>query len=263
VGGEEEAFNYLLDWLALKIQQPGRRAEVALVFISNQGSGKNTLWDYVGETLLGGKYYYLTCESSRLFSRFSEGLKNKLLIVFNEASAKATVEHSKTLKSRITDATIDYESKGVQPVTLRNCANWVFLSNKIFVVLIEGGDRRYALFWSRNDHCNDRETYFAPLREAMKDQVVNKMVYNLLKRRDVSTFDPVKSRPTTQAYLDAKQQSMPAIDRFVLDYLEMNNLLEKENVTGDDGQPLKDGNGNLIRRYYQKVRVPAHTLYAP
>ena len=55
VGGEEEAFNYLLDWLALKIQQPGRRAEVALVFISNQGSGKNTLWDYVGETLLGEK----------------------------------------------------------------------------------------------------------------------------------------------------------------------------------------------------------------
>lgn len=261
VGGEEVAVKYLLDWVALKIQQPGRRADVGLVFISDQGSGKNTLWDYIGETLLGQQYYYLSCESSRLFSRFSEGLRNKLLIVFNEVSAKQTVEHSETLKSRITDATVDYECKGVQPVTLRNCANWVFLSNKQYVVKVEATDRRYAFFHSVNDHCNDRENYFIPLLKAMKDPVVNKMLYNILMERDVTKFDPVGDRPLTQAYRDAKQQSMPAIDRFVLDYLHENHLLEMEDVIGEDGQPLRDEEGNVLRRYFKKVNVASGTLH--
>jgi hypothetical protein len=164
-----------------------------------------------------------------LFGKFAEGLKNRLLVVYDEADSGRAINYNATIKTAITNATIVYECKGIQAISLQNCANYVFLTNDIETVKIESSDRRFVVMEACADHAND-PTYFEPLFAAMDDAHAVQMLYQYLLKRDIGSFDPVRDRPMTEAYRNAKAQSMPLAARFVLDYLDN---LESRDVLKD------------------------------
>ena len=45
-GGDDRRFQYILHWLGLTVQNPARRAEVALVFRGEKGCGKGSHRQY-------------------------------------------------------------------------------------------------------------------------------------------------------------------------------------------------------------------------
>lgn len=218
VGGSENANRYMLNWLALRVQKPAELPRVAIIMRSDQGSGKNLFWDFFGKQVLGKKYYYCTEDVQKVVGRFAVGLKNKLIVVMDEASGKDTFTYSETIKALITSEDIQYEQKGVDSITLSNHAGFVLPSNKTVCAKLEYSDRRFVLFDSLNDKLND-VTYFEPLIKAVKSDAVAKSFYNHLMEIDISTFDPINDRPVTPAYRQLQEVSIPIEAKFLNDYI--------------------------------------------
>jgi hypothetical protein len=82
----------VLKWLASKVQKPSIIPNVSLLFQSDQGTGKDTFFDWFGNNILGSQYYLNEDKAELLFGRFNSLIENRLLIVVNETSAKDTIQ---------------------------------------------------------------------------------------------------------------------------------------------------------------------------
>ena len=67
------------------VQKPGEKPKVALVFISEQGIGKNIYWERLIKNLLGKSYYFQTAKQEKILGRFNSVIKDKLVIILDEA----------------------------------------------------------------------------------------------------------------------------------------------------------------------------------
>jgi len=58
-GNDPKVVNYVLKWIANRVQKPYEITKVALLFKSLQGAGKNLFWDWVGKSIIGQKYFLI------------------------------------------------------------------------------------------------------------------------------------------------------------------------------------------------------------
>ena len=237
-GCDDNSCTYVLNWIAQLIQRPGEKPQVALVIRSDQGSGKNILWNFIGNCLLGDRHFYCTEKADNLMGKFAMGTKDSILVVLDEASGKENKAFSEVMKARITETKQVFESKGKDKVVINDCTSWVVLSNKQFVVNVESSDRRHSIHEASNRHIND-PAYFVPLVDAMEDPIVAMLVYDFFKNLDITGFNP-RNRPVTEAYYQAKTQSRPLVSKFIHDYLQRHNFLVQEKFTNSLGQEVED-----------------------
>ena len=215
-GGGDREYDYIMKWLAHRVQLSGDIPRVAPLFQSDQGSGKSLFFQYFGTKVLGDKYYFTTENIAHLIGKFANGLLNKLLVVLEEANGKDCFSNSESMKNMITEPVFNYEQKGVDTVKVRKCAGFVLPTNNLVVVKLEPSDRRYVIFSVLNDRCND-QTYFKPLLQAMGDDRVTRAFYDHLMSIDLSTFDIVNERPLNTLYRSVQEVSTPAEARFLRD----------------------------------------------
>lgn len=215
-GEDETNTDYMLDLLAHRVQYPGILPQVAVVMRSPQGSGKNIFFDWMGNYILGKKYYVCSANPESFLGRFNCGLKNKLLCVMNEVSGGDTFGKGGRLKEFITENTIDYEAKGVNKIEIRNCALLMFFTNHEQPLEIEHTDRRFVVFdCSKTTITLKKEGYFTDLVKDMKDETVQKAFYDYLMKRDIErNHDFQGKKPQTKAYLHMKEWSIPPIIKF-------------------------------------------------
>ena len=227
-GEDETNTDYMLDLLAHRVQYPGILPQVGVVMRSPQGSGKNIFFDWMGNYILGKKYYVCSANPESFLGRFNCGLKNKLLCVMNEVSGGDTFGKGGRLKEFITEGSIDYEAKGVNKIEIRNCALLMFFTNHEQPLEIEHTDRRFVVFdCSKTTITLKKEGYFTDLVKDMKDETVQKAFYDYLMERDIEKFHDFQGkRPQTKAYLHMKEWSVPPIIRFCKWY--STNSLEKD-----------------------------------
>lgn len=76
--------------------------------------------EFFGKEVLGKQYYTVTDKISDLLGHFAEGLRNKLCIVFNEASGKDTFMNDIKIETRISDEALRYEKKFCDQTTITN-----------------------------------------------------------------------------------------------------------------------------------------------
>jgi phage/plasmid-associated DNA primase len=99
----EEVFDFVQKWLACLLQKPGYKNNVALLFNSKQGAGKDAFYTML-ERLIGSKYCGNTSRPERdIFGDFNSFLHNKVLVVMNEFSGKVGFKYSDQLKDLITN----------------------------------------------------------------------------------------------------------------------------------------------------------------
>lgn len=154
VGDDLEAYEYVLDWLALPLQHVRLKGEhfkmfTALVFAGEQGSGKGTL-AAVMEALYGPAQF-VELGQDTLDGRFNGMLAHKLFVVANEvmSSTNRSGETANKIKPWITDHTIHVEEKYQGRHAVKNTFNIVFASNDERPVLLEKSDRRFSVFTSK------------------------------------------------------------------------------------------------------------------
>lgn len=177
---------YVLCWLAWKVQNPGGVPDTILILTGSKGTGKNSLFDPV--LILFGRHGMLADDPELIAGRFTWHLMDKCFAVLDEAVFIGDPRQQDRIKSRTTAKVMLYEQKGMDPVQGVNCCAYVMLTNHIHVwqttaderraVIVEVGDalRGNLKFW---------DDYHAWVQHDGPAALLH-----YLQRLDVSDFNP-------------------------------------------------------------------------
>ena len=236
-GEEERATEYVLNYLAHLVQFPGTLPRVALVFVSSQGVGKNIFFENFAKSVLGTDLYLQTDNMEKLIGKFNMN-HNKLLLIMDEVQGKDSFANSEAIKNMITAEDLQWERKGCDPVTIRNCGRSIMFRNGLTPVKIETSDRRFQLMQCSEKVRNNTE-YFKKLNSFLKDDTNARAIYDMLMKRDLSSWDSTNDRVITKAYKDIQSMTIPPMALFLESkLLEYENLASFNSVGGQDVQDL-------------------------
>lgn len=215
-GKSDEGLEYLLNWLADMVQNPGRIPGVAIVLKSVPGVGKDLFFQKFADILLGRNYYLNTSNIDDLIGTFPLH-EEKMLITLNEASGKDTFMGSDKLKDLITAERIKVNKKNVKQYHINSCSRFMFFSNNDAPVKVDVGDRRFVVFECDGEKANNHE-YFTALVSCITNRENMRAFYQFLMERDISKWVAVRDRPTTEVYKELQSINISAVDRF-MEYL--------------------------------------------
>jgi hypothetical protein len=206
-GGDIDQFHYVIRWMALSVQKPWIKPEVALVLRSDEGAGKNIIVSILLKIF--GKHAFITSQKEQVAGKFNGHLFDKILVVFNEAFFAGDPAAVAAAKALVTDDEIGYESKGKAAFTALNYAHVIILSNHDWVVPA-GSDARRWMVLDISEARKGDHTYFESLAAEIENGGVEAFLYALL-RVDLSSFNP-RRLPTSKALAMQRALTMERAD---------------------------------------------------
>ena len=219
---------WVLRYFADIIQNPDIRPDIAIIFKSGSGYGKDLLIDFISE-LLGDGYLHRTVKLDDVFGQFNGECKNKLIIQFNEMSAKDGFANKESIKNFITQKFTNINEKNRLPYKQSNFVRVIICTNNNSVVDIPADDRRFVVFQS--DPKKPKPSYF---NDEIRPYLTNKdalfTLYKYLNELDLGGVRLAQdgNRPITSAYKDLQEDCTSPF------HVYLNNcLLDYENeLTG-------------------------------
>ena len=218
----ELVYQYVLNWIAFVVQNPGVKTGIAMVLKGLQGIGKNRFTDTICEIMKGYSAKNIT-DINELTGQFNSIVEGKMMIVLNELKncGDDRLANFNALKSIITDIMIRINEKNQPRRDAENVANFIFCTNNSFPVKIDSGDRRYVVLDCNGKHKGDFD-YFKTLCDGFDDEFYDNLLTFFIKR-DISTFE-VRDIPMTEAKQDLIDASKSPIDQWICD--NYNNLCD-------------------------------------
>jgi hypothetical protein len=245
--GDEEIYEYLLNWLAHIIQKPEEKTQICVVLKSIEGVGKTMLLKMIGK-IMGDGYYDTIYEMEKALGRFNKCLEKKLLVNFNETHWGGNKKMGGTFKGLITDDTMNIESKGVDGYTTDNLLNCVITTNEDWVVQVSANDRRFFLI-----ECKD-QTLKKDGIEKIKNTPLQDLA-NFFYNRDISEFNPRKIK-VTEMKQEQIVMNFDSVENFFYNILEGDiEIFSLRTETGefDPEQPITIYKENLYDLYMEKT----------
>lgn len=212
--GNEEHYVYLLKWLAVMFQRPGELPRVAVVLRGRQGAGKSTLADIIGALIAA--HYVTVVATEQLVGKFNGHTEGAVFLFADEAVFPGDKRSEGVLKTLITDTKRNIERKGIDIVSVRNCAHVMFATNHDWAVAADRDDRRLFVLDVSDAHADDRP-YFARLRAAMDERGKAALLHFLLNYPADDFFE--LKPPKTLGLLEQKLRSLGPREKFWLDCL--------------------------------------------
>ena len=210
VDGDIDVREWILDWIAYPLQNPGAKMPTSVIMHGDEGSGKNLFWEIV--QAIYGEYGSVVGQD-QLESKFNDYLSKKLFIIGDEVLSRQEMRHLKgKLKAMISGKTLQIETKMMPVRPEANHVNLVFLSNELQPNALDASDRRHLVVWTPVK--KDRPYYQAVVECA--DKGGREAFYFELKRRDLTKFDPYAPPPMTAAKTDLIDLGRPNPERFYL-----------------------------------------------
>ena len=212
----EDIYNYLLNWISYIIQNPGKKAETAIVLKGLQGIGKNTFTDVICE-LLSGYSENNVNQIGELTGNFNSVIESKMLLVLNELKnvGEDRLANFDTLKSIITDKTIRINEKNQPRRTSENVSNLIFVTNNSYPVKIESGDRRYVVLACNGKYKNNNDFWTNMYNSFTPEFYSHLLTYFI--NRDITEFNP-RIIPLTEAKQDLIEASRSPVELFICDH---------------------------------------------
>lgn len=231
-----DSVNYLLNWFAHKVQYPGKKTMVALIFFTvPQGVGKTMVSEDILKSFLLDKADDFVASHTKLepiVGKFSVA-GGKLLNVLNEANLADTAKGADELKSFITDKTFFREEKGIQGEMMANISELIATTNNANAFKVSEHDRRFQIFEPDTSVANDK-VFFDPIVKALNNVAVMRKFFQFLKERDISTFAPSQDRVVTKIYKNMMGASLHNIQEFFMDFCEQDFATEHEEMRFDE-----------------------------
>lgn len=201
---------YVMGWLALSIQKPGTRAEVALVLRGGKGVGKGMLGNCLCRMF--GRHAVHLANAKHLVGNFNGHFREAVFVFADEAFWAGDRQHESTLKAIVTEPHLMLEAKGKDAEMWPNRLHLLMASNDEWVIPASGDERRFCVVDVSSARRGDWR-YFKELADQMERGGLEAMLYDL-QRCDLSTFE-VRSIPSTDALQDQKWSSLRGPERWL------------------------------------------------
>ena len=186
---KEELREYVLNWLAHMLQKPLDLPGVALIVTGRKGYGKDTLFDFLGEYVLGSQYYSNYIDSKLFFDGFDTGKVHRVLVKLEEADRATCLKNASLLKGLITGTKINVNPKNKQPYQASNFTRYVLTTNTGNPVEFTDGERRFVLLASSGEK-KGQTAYWSNVRDTLFTATAGKQVAEYLLKRDITSYIP-------------------------------------------------------------------------
>jgi Family of unknown function (DUF5906) len=210
----KDVVDYFIKFLARKLQQPYKLTNTCLIFRSSEGCGKDTFFNWFGNSILGRNYYLNEDKIQLIFGRFNSCIENKILVIVNETSGRDTTEMMSSIKNAITRNVNSIEIKGLSAYDNTNNIGYICLTNNKNSMRIDAEDRRFCAIECNNSIANNHE-YFTALHVEMEDPNITRAFYDYFMSINVSNYDFTANRPITEFHNSMKEISVPILVRFL------------------------------------------------
>lgn len=228
--GDEEMFNWLLNWMALGVQKPGLVIGTAPTLKGLPGTGKGVLAHAYGS--LWGRHYASITHDAHVKGRFNAHLLGRRFIFVDEGIFGGDRKEAGVLKTRITEPELIFEQKGVDPIKIRNRMIMMVASNEDAVVPADLADRRWQVMEVSDKHREDH-AYFGKIARQLDKGGREAFLHDLLAR-DISIGpDPRRTIKTAALFEQIFRAGGPMM-RYVYELLDEGAL----------PQPRAPGNGH-------------------
>ena len=261
--GNRAYAEYIFKFAAWAVQNPGDRAEVALVFRGGKGSGKGTFANALKRMF--GQHGLQIFNSKHLVGAFNGHLRNCLLLFADEAFWAGDKQGESVLKGLITEPALMIEQKGVDAAPWKNRLHVIMAANADWVVPASHDERRYAMFDASPARIND-ESYFNALHSELQQGGLSAMLHDLLKA-NLKGWHPRKIISNSEGLQHQKELSLAPIAAWWEDVLQSGALPfvanpDQECRAADILQHLKyavgpsrDANSNALGRFLRSNSV--------
>lgn len=197
---DEAVYNYILNWLAFVLQNPGEKTGVGLVIAGNEGAGKSVFLEFVYKYLFGASVSHIASGLNVLTRQFNKFLMGKVLVCLEElknVSKDNWLVDLDSVKDKLTRETLEIEKKHQDPLLLKNAINLIAVTNNLNAIpMIEGIRRRFALFTISNKYQYNKENYFTNLSKHLNEFGAN-CLYTYLMNRNLKEFTATAIPETT------------------------------------------------------------------
>tara|TARA_S200002703_G_scaffold157664_1_gene166151 strand:+ start:2080 stop:4368 length:2289 start_codon:yes stop_codon:yes gene_type:complete len=206
----KEVMNYLLARYAFKLQNPGLRSNVCVVYYGEEGGGKSMFVNTIYK--LFGKYAIQIDKAKRLYESHSTFEKEKCFICVNEAGGCDNFENSEVLKTRITEDKLHINPKGVQAYEIDNLCDYDMTTNNINVVKItDSSTRRWfqhecsSYYLGNMEFFNDYIKNILDNTNAIRQIYDNLLVYDWKDIVKSGNFQDANYKPETNIVKQVKE----------------------------------------------------------
>lgn len=244
--GNEEHYEYLLNWMARAVQQPDTAGETAIVLRGRMGTGKSFFARVFGS--LFGRHFLQVTDPKHLVGSFNSHLRDCVVLFGDEAFYAGDKKHESVLKTLITEPFIQFEAKGVDIETGPNYTHILLASNNTWVIPAGGDERRFFVL-DVGDGKMQNGNYFQLLKTQLDNGGLEALLH-LLLTRDIKEFD-VRRVPKTEALREQKLLSMGPEEEWWYSKLQDGLLLSSH--TTWDGSVEKDELFNDFYNYMQRL----------
>ena len=202
-GGSLDQFDYVKKWLALLVQKPWIKPEVALVLRSKEGTGKSIITNMLLKIF--DPHGFTTAQKEQVMGRFSGHLFDKVLIVLEEAFFAGDPSAVAEAKVLVTNPMMGYEAKGKDAITAPNYAHVIILTNSAWAVPAGEDTRRWMVLDVSAEHVDDH-AYFAALAACMENSGTEAFLDYLLGI-DLTGWNP-RALPESKALVSQQVETM-------------------------------------------------------
>lgn len=248
--GDHEIYEWLMNWMALGVQQPGLVIGTAPVLIGFPGTGKGVLAHAYGR--LWGPHFIAVTHAEHVVGRFGGHLFGRRFVFIDEGIFGGNRKDAGTIKTRLTDPTITLERKGVDAVSVRNTMIVMVASNESSVVPADKGDRRWMVI-EVGDVRREDQVYFGAIHDQMEGGGHAAMLHELLGR-DVSLGPDPRKTIKTEALFEQMLMAQPAEVRYLHGILAQGRLPQNW-VAGPASTTIRALLSDLRHHYRDAMRI--------
>lgn len=216
-------FKYVMRWLAWSVQNPGTRAEVALIFKGKKGAGKGVILQAMCD--LFGRHGLVISNREHLTGKHNEHLATCSFLFADEAYYPGDKEAEGIMKNIITEKSLTTEPKFKGLKIGNNCLHIAMATNSDWVISAGDDERRYFINEVDNKYSknampdNLRQRYFNKIWKELDSAGLSAILYDL-QHMQLGEWHPRHDVPETEELRRQIAMSLPKLKYAFLSMIE-------------------------------------------
>lgn len=224
--GNEDEFNYLMDWCADMIQNPSKAPSVAVVMQGTErGTGKSTL-AYV-LSLICGSHCAKVSNQEHFTGKFNSHLSTSILTWVEESFFAGNHEIANRIRDLIDSKQLRVEPKGIDSFTVPKFFRTMMITNNEWAVPAHKDERRFFVLAVSAIKMQNKE-YFDWLYGCIENNNFQgvKDFHRYLKERKITSN--LMTAMKTKGFQSQVVQSLESFDLWLV------NLISKGEIYGNE-----------------------------